>query len=97
MAARLQALQPSGQKKAKLICAARGLTEQLSLCCTLSNVSSFRSERCINTLQVQRFVLRSFLLRNWSPDQLNSQLTLDFVAHEILPAVTRPATLIKGD
>ena len=47
-------------------------------------------------VQVQRYILRSFLLRDWSPAQLESQLSSDFVAHIFLPAVTRPSTLIKG-
>ena len=40
------------------------------------------------TVQVQRFVLRSFLRGDWSPDRLESQLSSGFVARTFLPAVT---------
>ena len=46
--------------------------------------------------QVQRSVLKSFLQLEWLPDQLESQLSSDFVLRVFLPAVTRPATLIRG-
>ena len=48
-------------------------------------------------MQVQRFVLRSFLQRKWSAEELDSQVSMEFVSHVLLPAVTRPATLTKGE
>ena len=59
-------------------------------CSSLSPVS-------LMTVQVQRFVISSFSRRDWSPDQLESQLSSNFVARIFLPAVTRPSTLIKGE
>ena len=47
-------------------------------------------------VQAQRYLLRSFLTRDWTPGALKRQLSTDFVIHQLLPAVTRPSSLIKG-
>ena len=47
-------------------------------------------------VQAQRYLLRSFLTRDWTLGALRRQLSTDFIVHQLLPAVTRPSSLIKG-
>ena len=46
--------------------------------------------------QAQRYLLKSFLTRDWSLGALRRQPSTDFIVHQLLPAVTRPSSLIKG-
>ena len=47
-------------------------------------------------VQAQRYLLKNSLTRDWTPEALRRQLSIDFVVQELLPAVTRPSSLIKG-